>query len=137
MGIWVKNRISGGTISRKTSTTHFNMEALHLLKDLLRENNFMCTVDLKDAYFCVPLHRNYQRFLRFQWKGNIYKFLCPCFGLRFQWKGNIYKFLCPCFGLRFQWKGNIYEFLCLYFVLRIEWKGNIYEFLFQCFGLDR
>ena len=61
--------------------SHFKMEGLHLLKDLLRENNFMCKVDLKDAYFCVPLHRNHQKFLRFQWKGNFYEFLCLCFGL--------------------------------------------------------
>ena len=54
---------------------------LHLLKDLLRRNEFMCKVDLKDAYFCVPLQRNHQTFLRFQWKGYIYEFLCPCFGL--------------------------------------------------------
>ena len=46
-----------------------------------RENDFMCKVDLKDANFCVPLHRNQQNFIRFQWKGNIYEFLCLCFGL--------------------------------------------------------
>ena len=57
------------------------MEGLHLLKDLMREKNFMCKVDLKDAYFCVPLHRNHQKFLRLQWKGNIYEFLCLYFGL--------------------------------------------------------
>ena len=33
------------------------------------------------SYFCVPLHKNHQKFLPFQWKGNIYKFLCLCFGL--------------------------------------------------------
>ena len=61
--------------------SHFKMEGLHLLKDLLRETNVMCKVDLKDAYFCVPLHRNHQKFLRLQWKGNFYEFLCLCFGL--------------------------------------------------------
>ena len=30
------------------------MKGLHLLKDVLRENDFMFKVDLKDAYFCVP-----------------------------------------------------------------------------------
>ena len=45
--------------------SHFKMEGLHLLKDVLRENDFMCKVDLKDAYFCVPLHRNHRKFLRF------------------------------------------------------------------------
>ena len=145
MGIWVKNKLSGGTISRKSSTSgsnvnvrvrinqprgranvekggyslsslkgesiskqlvssskkgwgqqacyqsegiksfipysHFKMEGLHLLEDLLRKNNFMCKVDLNNAYFCVLLHRNHQKFLRFQSKGNIYVYLCLCFGL--------------------------------------------------------
>ena len=31
-----------------------------------RESNFMSKVDLKDVYFCVPLYRNHQTFLRFQ-----------------------------------------------------------------------
>ena len=52
-----------------------------MLKDLLRENNFMSKVDLKDAYFCVLLHRNHQKFLQFQWKRDIYEFLCLCFSL--------------------------------------------------------
>ena len=55
------------------------MEGLCLLKDLLRENNFMRQVDLKDAYFCVPLHKNHQKYLQFQWKGNIYELLYLCF----------------------------------------------------------
>ena len=46
--------------------SHFRMEDLHLLKDLLSESNFMSKVDLKDVYFCVPLYRNHQTFLRFQ-----------------------------------------------------------------------
>ena len=57
------------------------MEGLHLLNDLLRENDFMCKVDLKDAYFCVLLHRNHQKILRFQWKGNICEFLFLSFCL--------------------------------------------------------
>ena len=54
---------------------------MHLLKDLLRENNFMSKVDLKEVYFCVPLHRNHQKCLQFKWKRDIYQFLSLCFGL--------------------------------------------------------
>ena len=57
------------------------MEGLHLLNDLLRENDFTCKVDLKDAYFWVPLHRNHQKILQFKWKGNICEFLCLSFRL--------------------------------------------------------
>ena len=47
--------------------SHFKLEGLYLLKDLLRENDFMCKVDLKDAYFCVPLDRNHQKNCDFNW----------------------------------------------------------------------
>ena len=60
---------------------HFKMEGPKQLKDLLRENNLMVKIDLKDAYFSIPLHLETQKYVRFQWKGNLYQFLCLCFGL--------------------------------------------------------
>ena len=36
---------------------------------------------LKETYFSVLLNKNSQKFVRFQWSGNIYQFLCLCFGL--------------------------------------------------------
>ena len=36
---------------------HFKMEGLHCLKDLLRQNDYMRKVDLKDAYYSVPLKK--------------------------------------------------------------------------------
>ena len=41
----------------------------------------MCKLDLKDAYFSVPLHEKTKRFVQFRWGGQIYQFLCMCFGL--------------------------------------------------------
>ena len=41
----------------------------------------MAKLDLKDAYFCVPLHKQSQKFVRFQWDGKLYGFLCLYFGL--------------------------------------------------------
>ena len=60
---------------------HFKMEGLHYLKFMLQQGDYMCKVDLKDAYFSVPLHKDSKKFIRFQWTGNIYEFLCLCFGL--------------------------------------------------------
>ena len=44
---------------------HFKMEGLHLLKNMLKEKNYTCKIDLKDPYFCVPLHQNYRKYTGF------------------------------------------------------------------------
>lgn len=41
----------------------------------------MCKLDLKDAYFWVPLSKDYSNMIQFPWSGNLYKFLCLCFVL--------------------------------------------------------
>eukprot|EP00111_Clytia_hemisphaerica_P005046 TCONS_00014513-protein len=39
----------------------------------------MIKLDLKDPYFSVALGKQYKRFVRFEWKGKLYQFLCMCF----------------------------------------------------------
>ena len=63
------------------SYQHFKMEGLHLLKEMMQEKDYMCKIDLKDAYFCLPLHPTHRKYVRFQWEGRIYEFLPLCFGL--------------------------------------------------------
>ena len=60
---------------------HFKMEGLHLLKHIIQEKDFMIKIDLKDAYFCVPMSQQHQPFLRFIWGGTRYQFTCLPFGL--------------------------------------------------------
>ena len=60
---------------------HFKMEGLFLLKEILQKNDYMGKIDLKDAYFAVPLLSSSQKYIRLKWKGNLYQFLCLCFGL--------------------------------------------------------
>ena len=55
---------------------HFKMEGLHLLKDMLKEKDYMCKIDLKDGYFCVPLHRKHRKYILFCWEGQLYELLC-------------------------------------------------------------
>ena len=57
------------------------MEDLFLLKEILQKNDYICKIDLKDAYFAVPPHSSSQKYIRFKWKGNLYQFLCLCFVL--------------------------------------------------------
>ena len=46
---------------------------------MLKEGEYMCKMDLKDAFFTVPL--TCCQLVRFLWEGNLYEFLCLCFGL--------------------------------------------------------
>ena len=59
----------------------FKMEGIHLLKDLLCPGDWMTKVDLKDAYFAIPLNCEDRKLLRFQWQGKLYQFNCLPFGL--------------------------------------------------------
>ena len=36
----------------------------------------------QDAYFSVPLHKDSRKLIGFLWSGNLYEYLCRCFGLR-------------------------------------------------------
>ena len=51
------------------------------MRDIVKQGNFICKLDLKDGYFCIPLAEESKKFVRFYWKGDPYQFLCLCFGL--------------------------------------------------------
>ena len=38
--------------------------------------DWLAKIDLKDAYFLVPVHPSHQKFLQFQWQDGLYKFQC-------------------------------------------------------------
>ena len=47
---------------------HFKMEDLKVVGDILRPQDFMCKIDLKDTYFAVPIHPEHQKLLCFQFQ---------------------------------------------------------------------
>ena len=60
---------------------HFKMCSLETAKDMLRENCWMASVDLRDAYYSVRVHEEDRKYLRFKWNGLIYQFTCMPNGL--------------------------------------------------------
>ena len=43
---------------------------------VVEERNWMCTVNLKDAYLSVSITRQHRKFLSFMWEGTTFKFTC-------------------------------------------------------------
>jgi len=62
-------------------TQHFKMEGMHTLQDLLHQDAWLAKLDLKDAYFTVPVRPEHQQYLRFSVLGDNYQFTCLPFGL--------------------------------------------------------
>lgn len=68
-------------LNRYVTAPHFKMEDYRTAQRLLRKNLFMTTVDLKDAYYSIPMHSEHRKYLRFAWKNQLYEFTCVPFGL--------------------------------------------------------
>lgn len=60
---------------------HFKIEDLKTAINILEPNNFMARLDLKDAYFLIPIHKEHQKFLTFSFNDQLYKFKALPFGL--------------------------------------------------------
>ena len=60
---------------------HFKMEGIHLLRDLLQPQDWLGKIDLKDAYYVIPVWKDHRKYLRFFWKGTLLEFACLPFGL--------------------------------------------------------
>lgn len=60
---------------------HLNVEGVPALRDIVEKDDYICKVDLKDAYVVVPIHQESQQFLTFENKGIIYQYTSLAFGL--------------------------------------------------------
>ena len=63
------------------ATEHFKIEDWKVAKRLIGPNDYMATLDLKDAYYLVPIKKKDRKFLRFSYRGELFEFNCLPFGL--------------------------------------------------------
>ena len=68
-------------LNRNIMYQHFKLEGLFLLKEMLLPGDLICKIDLKNAYFAIPLSVKSRKYLRFQWKGLLHEFFFLGFGL--------------------------------------------------------
>lgn len=60
---------------------HFKMDTFETALNLIKSNCFMASVDIRHAYYSVPIDEQYRKFLRFSWKEKILQYSCLPNGL--------------------------------------------------------
>ena len=67
--------------NESVSHYHFKMDSLSTITKFVTKNCLMASVDMKDAYYSIPIKPSDRKYLRFMWEGNIYEFSCLPNGL--------------------------------------------------------
>ena len=68
-------------LNRYITTQRFRMTTIKDVFQLLQRKDWAICLDLKDAYFHVPVHPRHRRFLQFIWRGQAFHYKCLLFGL--------------------------------------------------------
>ena len=62
-------------------TVHFKMGNIHTILALVTPKCWMASIDLKDAYYSVPVHPEHQKCLKFMCNGKLYEYIALPNGL--------------------------------------------------------
>ena len=62
--------------NESVSHYRFKMDSLSTITKLVTQNCYMATVDMKDAYYSIPVRSSDRKFLHFIWEGELYEFTC-------------------------------------------------------------
>ena len=60
---------------------HFKMDTLDTIIKRMTPGCFVASIDIKDAYYLLPIHKEHQKFLKFKFKGTLYQYTCLPNGL--------------------------------------------------------
>ena len=88
-GIFLRDKKDGGhrlilnlkSLNEFTTKHHFKMDTLNTISKLVEKDCYMASIDLKDAYYSVPIAYYDRRYLKFTWRGRSYQFTCLPNGL--------------------------------------------------------
>jgi hypothetical protein len=68
-------------LNQYIDTEHFKLEDIRTACKLMTKDCYMATVDLREAYFSVPISENSKKYLRFKFNGQLYTFNVLPYGL--------------------------------------------------------
>ena len=70
-------------LNKHVKYRHFKMDSLSSVLKLVSKDIWMSSVDLIQAYYTCPVAKEHQKYLKFYWKGVLYKYTCFPNGLAF------------------------------------------------------
>ena len=68
-------------LNKFVNAPHFKLSDFRTTMRLISSGDYMTSIDLKDAYYLLSVVESDRKYLRFQWKGELYQFTCIPFGL--------------------------------------------------------
>ena len=68
-------------LNQYANKLYFKMDTLNTIIKLVEKDCFMASIDLKDAYYSVPIATSHRKCLRFFWREQLYQFTCLPNGL--------------------------------------------------------
>lgn len=60
---------------------HFKMDTLESAIRMMKPGCYMASIDLKDAYYSVPVAKEHQKYLKFVFNGTLHQYTCLPNGL--------------------------------------------------------
>jgi len=81
--IFVTEKADGGfrlilnlkQLNKAVEKKKFKMQTLSLILCLIRPNMYLAKLDIKDAYYSIPISEERQKLLKFEHRGVLYKFI--------------------------------------------------------------
>ena len=69
------------TLNTFLNTESFKLETPETIRTSLQSGEWVTSIDFKDAYFHIPIHSQYRKYMRFHIQGQSYQFKALPFGL--------------------------------------------------------
>ena len=62
------------SLNQDCDTAHFKMESLKQALYMVRRGHFLASIDIKDAFYSVPINEDHKKYLKFAWNGKLFQF---------------------------------------------------------------
>ena len=60
------------SLNQDCDTAHFKMESLKQALYMVRRGHFLASIDIKDAFYSVPINEDHKKYLKFAWNGKLF-----------------------------------------------------------------